>query len=326
MARSAPRYDLPPYTNGWFQIAWSEDLPKGGLKQVKQFGRTFALFRGKDGKVGMVDDVCPHLGAHFSEGGCVRQNSVQCPYHHWEFDRHGECTAIPYAKKIPPKAKVGAYPLVERYGMIFMHHRRDGEPPDYELPEMEGFEPSQYTHPARYEFAIRIHSQDIMENSVDSAHFRAVHGHNMPTNEFIHDGNKLRVKQHTSVHRFGRTLHADLEFIMVEPGFHYVKFPRLPGTSAFLFSSIVPIDEEHTNHRLTVWIHKSKVPGWSRVMRKFMLWQMMTTYREDMRIWQSKDYLSQPVLCDGDVGIMKLRKWYRQFYDESELDAVAAAE
>jgi 3-ketosteroid 9alpha-monooxygenase subunit A len=43
---------------------------------------------------------------------------------------------------------------------------------------------------------------------------------------------------------------------------------------------------------------------------------MMRTYREDMQIWESKEYHAHPVLCDGDGSIMKLRGWFKQFYDQ----------
>jgi hypothetical protein len=42
---------------------------------------------------------------------------------------------------------------------------------------------------------------------------------------------------------------------------------------------------------------------------------MMKTYREDMRIWENKEYHAHPVLCDGDGSIMKLRKWFAGFLD-----------
>lgn len=319
MTNHAQRYNIPIYSNGWFQIAWSQDLPVGTLKKVRQFGRAYTLFRGEDGKAALIDDTCPHLGAHFSDGGCVVKNSVKCPYHAWEFDGMGQCNAIPYAKKIPVKARVRSYQVEERYGMIFMYRHFSGERPQHELPVIESFNPEAYTRPAHYEFTVRVHSQDIMENSVDSAHFMAVHGHNMPENMFRVEGKELRITQLTSVHRFGTLLKARLEFYMIEPGFHYVHFPEVSGGAALVFSSIVPINEQLTNHRLTVWIKKSKIPGLSFVLRRFMLWQMMKTYHEDKQIWESKDYHAVPVLCDGDGAIIKLRRWYHQFYDKHEL-------
>lgn len=315
------RISLPPYTRGWFQIGWSSDLKRGELKKIRQFGTSFAMFRGKDGKVGVIDDICPHLGAHFSEGGTVQGNAVRCPYHHWCFDRSGDCVDIPYAKKIPAKARVGTYHVAERYGLIFMYHSQDGARPPAELPMMDDFVEQQYDRPATYEFAIRIHGQDIMENSVDSAHFRAVHGHNTPENFFHEEGKELRITQAVSLRRFGVLLKGRLEFHMIEPGFHYLHFPQVMGTQAQVFSSIVPIDAQSTNHRLTIWIRKSMVPGWSRILRHFVVSEMMRTYHEDMQIWENKEYLPHPVLCDGDGSIMKLRRWYAQFFESTTLDS-----
>ena len=75
------------------------------------------------------------------------------------------------------------------------------------------------------------------------------------------------------------------------------------------------LDESRVRHRLSFRVKRSRVPGLSQVMRRFLLWQMMKTYHEDMRIWQSKEYLPHPVLCDGDGAIIKLRSWYRRFFD-----------
>ncbi|MEZ4454500.1 MAG: Rieske 2Fe-2S domain-containing protein [Nannocystaceae bacterium] len=315
MASTPKRYDIPPYTHGWFQMGWSDDLEVGQLKQLHHFGRTYVMFRGDDGKVGILDDVCPHLGAHLSEGGCVRGNSVRCPYHHWAFDRSGQCTSIPYAAKIPVKAKTHAHAVVERYGMIFMYRNQDGSAPTYDLPKIDDYDPDDYTSPARHDFEVRIHGQDIMENSVDSPHFAAVHGHAMPVNAFRQEGTQLWITQKSTVRRFGTTLSFRLEFHMIEPGFHYCHFPEMPGPPAFVFSSIVPVDETRVRHRLTIAVKRTRVPGLSRVFREFLIWQMLKTYREDMRIWESKEYLSRPVLCDGDGSIIKLRTWYRNFYD-----------
>lgn len=320
------RYSLPPYTRGWFAVGWSDELRKGEVKKVRQFGQSFTLFRGEDGAAGVLDDICPHLGAHFSDGGTVEGNSVRCPYHHWCFDRHGECSRIPYAKKIPVKAKVRSYSVVERYGMIFMYRDKDGNPPSYDLPRIENFDEKSYLAPAKFNFAIRIHGQDIMENSVDSAHFRAVHGHETPENIFLAQGEELRITQIVTLKRFLTTIKGHLDFHMIEPGFHYVHFPEAIKVRALVFSSIVPIDEEMTNHRMSIWINKTPIPGFSRLVQRFIISEMMRTYREDMQIWESKEYLPHPVLCDGDGSIMKLRRWYSQFYDTpvSEMSAFAA--
>ncbi len=320
VAVKEPRYPIPFYSEGWFQIAWTKDLPPGQLRKVHQFGTDYVLFRAHNGELALLGDVCPHLGAHFSEGGTVVGNSIRCPYHNWEFGTDGVCSNIPYSDSIPVKARTPALTVVERYGMIFMYRNKAGTPPTYDLPEIEDFDEDSYTKPATYEFTVRIHGQDIMENSVDSPHFAAVHGHDMPVNSFKSEGEELRITQDTGVNFLGIHLKARLEFHMIEPGFHYLHFPEVPGPPAHVFSSIVPIDEEHVSHRLTFRVKRSRIPFMSAIARKFLIWRMMVTYREDMRIWQSKDYQKHPVLCDGDGSIMKLRRWYAQFYDPCEVE------
>jgi 3-ketosteroid 9alpha-monooxygenase subunit A len=308
------RYDIPPYTVGWFQLGWSDDLHVNDVRKIRQFGREYTLFRGADGQLGLIDDICPHLGAHFSNGGRIEGNAIRCPYHGWSFDRSGRCVGIPYSKNIPNKARVGAYQVVERDGIIFFHRDPVGTAPP-PLPVIEDFEPALYHKPHKLEFRIKIHSQDIMENAVDGPHFWAVHGHEMPSNEFRTEGTRLRITQRSKVRYFGTAFRFRLDFHMIEPGFHCLYFPELPGGAAFLFSSLVPVDEEYTNHRLTIWIKKTKVPLLSHIVRRFLLRQMMRTYREDMQIWESKEYHAHPVLCDGDGSIMKIRGWFKQFYD-----------
>ena len=37
-------------------------------------------------------------------------------------------------------------------------------------------------------------------------------------------------------------------------------------------------------------------------------------FGQDVEIWKDKVYQAEPILCDGDGPINKLRKWYEQFY------------
>ena len=238
MMAAERRYSLPPYTRGWFQVGWSRELAVGDVKPVHQFGLELVMFRGRDGRVGLLDATCPHLGANLACGGTVRDNCVVCPYHHWSFDQGGRCTAIPHAVKIPPNARVHAWPVVERYGMIFVYRDRARGAPPYPLPAIEDFDVAEWSRPATHDWRVRIHGQDIMENSVDSAHFAAVHGHRLPVNTFIAEGKELRISQQTEVSKLGLHIRTKLEFHMIEPGFHYLRFRDTPGTQAMVFSSI----------------------------------------------------------------------------------------
>lgn len=319
MGTDKSRYNLPPYTEGWFQVAWSRDVKPGSVHEVRYFGREYCLFRGDDGALGLIDDICPHLGARFSVGGCVRGNAVRCPYHGWEFDRTGACTGIDYAKKIPKKARVDSFTVVERYGMIFMYRNEAGGRAPYDLPTIADFDPSDYLPMRAYTFRARIHAQDLLENSVDRAHFAEVHGHSLPQTEWSMDGNTMLVSHTSSVRRLGIHMHARQEFNLIEPGFQYNRFPVLPfGAQGMVVSSIVPEDEEYTVNHIGVYVKPGRIPGIAHAIQRFITWQMMDTYQEDRQIWEHKAYREHPVLCDGDGPIMRYRQWYASFYPKTK--------
>src|SRR5690242_14441791 len=102
-------FPFPPYPNGWFQLAYSDELPPDQIVSLEYFGRDLIMFRGEDGTPQVLDAHCPHLGAHLGKGGKLAGNCVTCPFHAWRFNGRGECVEIPYGKKIPPKAKLGTW-------------------------------------------------------------------------------------------------------------------------------------------------------------------------------------------------------------------------
>lgn len=51
---------LPPHRSFWYAAALSEEVVAGKPQGVGLAGRQFVLFRGEDGRVSCLDDVCPH--------------------------------------------------------------------------------------------------------------------------------------------------------------------------------------------------------------------------------------------------------------------------
>ena len=91
---------------------------------------------------GCVDAHCPHLGAHLAVGGrvegdCIRARSTGGA----STATSGACVDIPYGggTRIPSRARVRAYPTIERNQMIWAwYHAEDGEP-FYDVPEVDEF-------------------------------------------------------------------------------------------------------------------------------------------------------------------------------------------
>lgn len=67
--------------SGWFVLAHSKELRKEKLLTRRLAGREIVLFRTASGALSAVDPHCPHMGAHFGHGGCVKGETIACPFH-----------------------------------------------------------------------------------------------------------------------------------------------------------------------------------------------------------------------------------------------------
>ena len=99
------RFPFPAYPNGWFRVAYADELAVGQVQALHYFGRDLVAFRDEDGEAFVLDAHCPHLGAHLGVGGKVEGKGIRCPFHAWHWDGQGRCIDIPYAKRVPPAAR-----------------------------------------------------------------------------------------------------------------------------------------------------------------------------------------------------------------------------
>ena len=99
---------------------WHPMLPSKDLREkpvgVRLAERDIALFRGKGGEVGALDDICPHRRMRLSLGKVVG-DKLQCKYHGWTFDcaGNGESPGTPKMH-----ACASAFEARERYGYIWV--------------------------------------------------------------------------------------------------------------------------------------------------------------------------------------------------------------
>jgi phenylpropionate dioxygenase-like ring-hydroxylating dioxygenase large terminal subunit len=120
--------------------------------------------------------VLPAPRAHLAYGGAVEGGCIRCPFHFWRFDGDGQCVEVPYANKIPPLARLEAWPVFEANGLIMVYNHMEKLPPAWTPPQLEEYASPAWTEYARRRWKIRTHNQEMAENGVDSAHFKYVHG------------------------------------------------------------------------------------------------------------------------------------------------------
>eukprot|EP00756_Hemistasia_phaeocysticola_P010220 Hpha_TRINITY_DN15000_c1_g1::TRINITY_DN15000_c1_g1_i1::g.125325::m.125325/K14938/NVD, DAF36; cholesterol 7-desaturase len=172
----------PPYPNNWYRICNSVDLDGQRIKSISALGRELVAFRGADGRVGVLSAFCPHLGSHLG-AGCVKGNSIQCPYHNWEFNADGRCTHIPYSRYNPPKGdafvertSAQAYEVREHLGMVFIWFDAEGRPPQWELKyHLDVMDTDKFYFATMAQMTFDMHLSEAHENSADWYHFQTLH-------------------------------------------------------------------------------------------------------------------------------------------------------
>lgn len=117
----------------WQPVALAEELdgPRP-LKPVEIMGQHLVLFRDEQGRLGLLDRDCPHRGADLAYGR-IEDGGLRCLLHGWLFDVNGCCMqtpAEPEGSKLCSRIHQGAYPVVEKSGIIFAYLGQ-GEPPAF---------------------------------------------------------------------------------------------------------------------------------------------------------------------------------------------------
>ena len=315
MERSESQHLPPGIPNGWFAVSWSKDLIDGEVKRIRYFDRELVLFRTRSGAARVLDAYCPHLGAHLAEGGRVVGEALRCPFHGWLYDgASGACVEIPYCKRIPPKARLRAWDLVERNHMIFVWHHAEEKPPSWEIPAIPELSHPDWTEPRSFDLEVPVHMQDMAENNCDPVHFQYVHGMGeTPPSEVSYAENGRFFKAISEGERElpdGSKIKTRLVRDTWGLGIASVYIEGVPGAGLYMFSSTTPIDRENTQSRWLFTVTKNMVD----VAGEDFIQHLSTGVLQDMRIWKNKIHRAQPVFCEADAFLADFRRWTRQFY------------
>jgi nitrite reductase/ring-hydroxylating ferredoxin subunit len=309
------RFPFPAYPNGWFRIAYADELATGQVKGLHYFGQDLVAFRDEDGAPHVLDAHCPHLGAHLGVGGKVEGKGIRCPFHAWHWDGEGRCIDIPYAKRIPPNAKTRSWPIAERAGILFVWHHAEGAEPEYELPEIP-----QVGAPSWTPLEIRrwqVHSRwlDMNENAVDRVHFRYVHGtKSIPEGTVEVDGHILRCVNPTKLGTPRGVVDGHIDTTDYGPGLQTVHLTGIVET--IMVNTPTPIDEETTDTSFAYTVNTAGDERKARGVGAAIIRDLEKQMNEDIPIWEHKKYFTKPMLCDGDGQFSVYRKWMRQFFSE----------
>ena len=317
------------FPRGWFMVAEASKVV-AKPQAVHFFGQEFALYRGKSGRVVLLDAYCPHMGTHLarnatsyvSQDGAIEDDSIRCPYHAWRFGPDGKCNHIPYSSgPIPPAAQVRSWPVQEALGAIFVWHDVEGGAPDYDLPQIAEFSDPAWVCGSYDDLGvINSHPQEVIDNITDVAHFDPVHGSRTRffENEF---------RGHKAVQRMGgghRTLIAEGgPMLITEATYHgpSLLITRMSGLyDSWIIIAHTPVDDGSTYvwHNLLVKSPSGSATASADDIAAARGYQDMAlaAFAQDFEVWRHKRPCINGLYVQGDGAFRKQRLWYSQFYSE----------
>lgn len=159
----------------WVPVAKSDEVKAGGDPlRVMALGERLIAFRNRQGHLGVLDHQCAHRNASLFFG-LNEDDGMRCIYHGWKFDTHGRCIDMPNVPKhqdVKHHVKLTAYPVTERFGMIWIYMgEREAPPPfpDFELNDVPPNELSVVFLQQEYNWL------QGLENDLDTSHFGFLH-------------------------------------------------------------------------------------------------------------------------------------------------------
>ena len=165
----------------WVPACRSSRLEADGApEKVRLFGENFVAFRATDGRVGFMQEACPHRCVSLALAR-NEDNGLRCLFHGWKFSVEGKCVDAPtepraqrarFAESVP----VRSHPVHEAGGLVWVYMGAQDSPPrfpDYEFTLLPG------SHVQPYRGVIRTNWLQGLEALLDSAHVTFLHSANL---------------------------------------------------------------------------------------------------------------------------------------------------
>jgi vanillate O-demethylase monooxygenase subunit len=204
--------------NEWYVAALSQEIQESPLARTL-LGESLVLFRTASGKVAVMDNRCPHRGAPLASGEVVGESLV-CGYHGFSFSTTGRCNHIPGGAVIPAKACVRSYPVVDRWGWVFVWMGDPERVDEALLPDFKWTAEPGWAGGSDYLY-VKSNYNLVRDNLLDLTHARFVHKKTLATSAVTDTPIRTSVD--------GRIVSVERDMLNIEPSPFFKKIPGFKG-------------------------------------------------------------------------------------------------
>ncbi|MCE7001316.1 3-ketosteroid-9-alpha-hydroxylase subunit A [Kibdelosporangium philippinense] len=330
----------PPtrFARGWHCIGLAKNFKDGKPHAIEAFGTKLVVFQSQDGKLNVLDAYCRHMGGDLSQGS-IKGDAIACPFHDWRWSGGGKCVEIPYAKRVPLRARTRAWTTLEQNGQLLIWHDPQGNPPPEHvaIPRVAGAYEEGWSNWTWDTIRIEgSHCREIIDNMVDMAHFYYIHFAFPTYFKNIFEGHiatqYLNSRGRPDVTATGGTntgnyagednlLRSEASYYGPAYMINYL-WNNYKGieVETVLINCHYPIT--HNSFMLQYGLIVKKLPGLDDEMADKVAGKFAKSFKvgflQDVEIWKNKTRIDNPLLCEEDGPVYQLRRWYEQFYVDVE--------
>jgi len=157
--------------NAWYVAAMAGEVARTPVARTI-LDEPVVLWRTEGGKAVALHDLCIHRRAPLSLGRLVG-DAIQCGYHGFTYDGVGKCVKVPAQERIPARAAVKAYPLVERWGWLWIW-MGDAPADEARIPDFHWMDAPGWA-PVSGKLHLKANYQLAVDNLLDLSHETFLH-------------------------------------------------------------------------------------------------------------------------------------------------------
>jgi vanillate O-demethylase monooxygenase subunit len=157
--------------NAWYVACMPEEIDDKPLGR-KICNEAIVFYRGPDNAVAALEDFCPHRGAPLSLGSVI-EGKLVCGYHGLEMGCDGKTIAMP-GQRVRGFPAIRAYPVVERYGFVWVWPGDPAQADEARLHRLEWAESPEWAYGGGL-YHIHCDYRLMIDNLMDLTHETYVH-------------------------------------------------------------------------------------------------------------------------------------------------------